>query len=109
MRNVPSWRGAVVVSKNAGGTKRVTSLADALKLNFAIVSTDKVRNQQYTDGMGSSMFFDTLEPQAMRTVHAKSGDDGDDGADNGPDMPVSDPATRMDISDRGRAKIGQGV
>jgi hypothetical protein len=30
--NVPNWREAVVVSKNPGGTKRVTSLADALKL-----------------------------------------------------------------------------
>ncbi|KAF4125362.1 ribose-phosphate pyrophosphokinase [Geosmithia morbida] len=38
-RNVPGWREAVVVSKNAGGTKRVTSLADALKLNFGMTST----------------------------------------------------------------------
>ncbi|KAH7376571.1 ribose-phosphate pyrophosphokinase [Plectosphaerella cucumerina] len=38
-RNVPNWREAVVVSKNAGGTKRVTSLADALKLNFGMVTT----------------------------------------------------------------------
>lgn len=41
--NVPNWREAVVVSKNAGGTKRVTSLADALKLNFGMVTTDKRR------------------------------------------------------------------
>ena len=32
-----------MVSKNPGGTKRVTSLADALKLNFAIVTTDRRR------------------------------------------------------------------
>ena len=42
-RNVPTWREAVCVSKNAGGTKRVTSLADALKLNFGIVTTDRKR------------------------------------------------------------------
>lgn len=42
-RNVPNWREAVVVSKNAGGTKRVTSLADALKLNFGMVTTDRKR------------------------------------------------------------------
>jgi ribose-phosphate pyrophosphokinase len=42
-RNVPRWQEAVVVSKNAGGTKRVTSLADALKLNFGMVTTDKKR------------------------------------------------------------------
>ncbi|GAO15014.1 hypothetical protein UVI_02027610 [Ustilaginoidea virens] len=42
-RNVHNWREAVVVSKNAGGTKRVTSLADALKLNFGMVTTDRKR------------------------------------------------------------------
>lgn len=41
--NVPNWRDAVVVSKNPGGTKRVTSLADALKLSFGIVTTDRRR------------------------------------------------------------------
>ncbi len=41
--NIPRWNEAVVVSKNAGGTKRVTSLADALKLSFGIVNTDKKR------------------------------------------------------------------
>jgi ribose-phosphate pyrophosphokinase len=41
--NVPNWKDAVVVSKNPGGTKRVTSLADALKLSFGIVTTDRRR------------------------------------------------------------------
>ena len=41
--NVAEWRDGVVVSKNAGGTKRVTSLADALKLNFGLVTTDRRR------------------------------------------------------------------
>src|ERR1700712_4990064 len=41
--NVPDWQNAVVVSKNPGGTKRVTSLADALKLSFGIVTTDRRR------------------------------------------------------------------
>lgn len=41
--NVPNWRDTVVVSKNPGGTKRVTSLADALKLSFGIVTTDRRR------------------------------------------------------------------
>ncbi|KAF2199422.1 phosphoribosyl pyrophosphokinase [Delitschia confertaspora ATCC 74209] len=41
--NVPNWREAVIVSKNPGGTKRVTSLADALKLSFGIVTTDRRR------------------------------------------------------------------
>ena len=41
--NVANWKEAVCVSKNAGGTKRVTSLADALKLNFGMVTTDRRR------------------------------------------------------------------
>jgi ribose-phosphate pyrophosphokinase len=49
--NVPNWREAVVVSKNAGGTKRVTSLADALKLNFGMVTTDKRRGNVMTASM----------------------------------------------------------
>ncbi|KAL2761127.1 hypothetical protein ACRALDRAFT_2039612 [Sodiomyces alcalophilus JCM 7366] len=54
--NVPNWREAVVVSKNAGGTKRVTSLADALKLNFGLVTTEKKRGN-----MSSSMIMNPLD------------------------------------------------
>ncbi|ROW08095.1 hypothetical protein VPNG_06137 [Cytospora leucostoma] len=56
--NVPSWREAVVVSKNAGGTKRVTSLADALKLNFGMVTTDRKRGNA---GITHSMILNQLE------------------------------------------------
>ncbi|KAM3087691.1 ribose-phosphate pyrophosphokinase 1 [Clarireedia jacksonii] len=56
--NVAEWREAVCVSKNAGGTKRVTSLADALKLNFGMVTTDKRR----TGGnMSASMIMSRLD------------------------------------------------
>jgi ribose-phosphate pyrophosphokinase len=55
-RNVPRWQEAVVVSKNAGGTKRVTSLADALKLNFGMVTTDKRRGPNMSASMTASMF-----------------------------------------------------
>ncbi|KAF2639712.1 phosphoribosyl pyrophosphokinase [Massarina eburnea CBS 473.64] len=41
--HIQNWKDAVVVSKNPGGTKRVTSLADALKLSFGIVTTDRRR------------------------------------------------------------------
>ncbi|KAJ8117503.1 hypothetical protein OPT61_g1305 [Boeremia exigua] len=41
--HVRDWREAVVVSKNPGGTKRVTSLADAMKLSFGMVTTDRRR------------------------------------------------------------------
>lgn len=50
--NIPEWRTCVVVSKNPGGTKRVTQLADVLKLNFALINTDRRRIQH--DGWMSS-------------------------------------------------------
>ncbi|KAI9816305.1 MAG: hypothetical protein M1827_001907 [Pycnora praestabilis] len=53
--NIPNWREAVVVSKNPGGTKRVTSLADALKLNFGIVTTDRKR-----PNMNGSMILENV-------------------------------------------------
>jgi ribose-phosphate pyrophosphokinase len=56
--NVPNWHEAVCVSKNAGGTKRVTSLADALKLNFGMVTTDKRRGAV---NMSASMIMRGLD------------------------------------------------
>ena len=54
--NVQNWRDAVVVSKNPGGTKRVTSLADALKLSFGIVTTDRRRAATAVHWNESAMF-----------------------------------------------------
>lgn len=56
--NIPEWWEAVVVSKNPGGTKRVTSLADALKLSFGIVTTDRKRQRQQMS-MSNSMYNST--------------------------------------------------
>ncbi|KAI1414791.1 phosphoribosyl pyrophosphokinase [Hypoxylon sp. FL1857] len=55
--NIPNWKEAVVVSKNPGGTKRVTSLADALKLNFGLVTTDRKR----APNMSASMIMNQLD------------------------------------------------
>ncbi|TAQ86354.1 hypothetical protein B7494_g5329 [Chlorociboria aeruginascens] len=55
--NVYNWKEAVCVSKNAGGTKRVTSLADALKLNFGLVTTDRRRG----GNMSASMILNHLD------------------------------------------------
>ncbi|CAI2171968.1 5661_t:CDS:2 [Funneliformis geosporum] len=41
--SVPEYINGVVVSKNAGGAKRVTSLADRLKIDFALIHTDCTR------------------------------------------------------------------
>lgn len=46
---------AVIVSKNPGGTKRVTALADALKVNFAMIHTDRRRRKApYTHSPSAS-------------------------------------------------------
>lgn len=45
--NVPDYHNAVVVSKNPGGTKRVTALADSLKINFAMIHTDRRRTDSF--------------------------------------------------------------
>jgi ribose-phosphate pyrophosphokinase len=50
--NVPDWQEGVVVSKNPGGTKRATSLADALNVSFGIVTTDR---RPRNVGSGASM------------------------------------------------------
>lgn len=50
--NIPDHKDAVVVSKNPGGTKRVTALADQLKINFAMIHTDRRRT---VDGFNGFM------------------------------------------------------
>ncbi|EXJ90689.1 ribose-phosphate pyrophosphokinase [Capronia coronata CBS 617.96] len=82
--NVPCWQEAVVVSKNVGGTKRVTSLADALKLSFALVSTDKDRSRTShhpNNMMDSVIFFDAIEPQSIRIRERLADAEVDDGHD----------------------------
>ncbi|KAF2760578.1 phosphoribosyl pyrophosphokinase [Pseudovirgaria hyperparasitica] len=64
--NIPDWRKAVVVSKNPGGTKRVTSLADALKLSFGIITAEQAKpHRQGTFGIGDSMVLDGLRVDKM--------------------------------------------
>lgn len=58
--NIHEWWDAVVVSKNPGGTKRVTSLADALKLSFGIVTTER-RRPTYPSSMYNSVVFESLD------------------------------------------------
>jgi len=63
--NVEGYKRAVVVSKNPGGTKRVTSLADALKLNFGIVMTDRQRLGNGVDSMMQSAILDPIMPRGL--------------------------------------------
>lgn len=41
--NVPDWRNCVVISPDAGGAKRVTSIADRLDVNFALIHKERKR------------------------------------------------------------------
>ena len=72
--NVPNWKDAVVVSKNAGGTKRVTSLADALKLNFGMVTTDRRRGNNNMTASMIMTHLDNIEQKApvVSTVYRGS-------------------------------------
>lgn len=57
--NIRDWQESVVVSKNPGGTKRVTSLADALQLSFGIVTTDR-RRPHIASSMYNSGIFEPI-------------------------------------------------
>eukprot|EP01136_Pigoraptor_vietnamica_P018536 Opistho-1_new@65053 len=53
--NVPNYQEAVIVSKNAGGAKRVTSLADALGADFAIIHEEEPHmNNKKKDASGAA-------------------------------------------------------
>ncbi|XP_006896012.1 PREDICTED: ribose-phosphate pyrophosphokinase 2-like [Elephantulus edwardii] len=39
--NIPEWRSCIIVSPNAGGAKRVTSIADRLNVEFALIDKDR--------------------------------------------------------------------
>ncbi|KAK4505235.1 hypothetical protein PRZ48_003198 [Zasmidium cellare] len=57
--NIREWQESVVVSKNPGGTKRVTSLADKLGLSFGIVTTDQ-RKPKMSPSMYNSAILESL-------------------------------------------------
>ncbi|KAF9973069.1 hypothetical protein BGZ73_003733 [Actinomortierella ambigua] len=53
--NVEDWQNGVVVSKNAGGAKRVTSLADRLNIEFALIHKERTRTGQAPKQPDSSL------------------------------------------------------
>ncbi|KAB5540432.1 phosphoribosyltransferase-like protein [Coniochaeta sp. 2T2.1] len=96
--NVPNWREAVVVSKNAGGTKRVTSLADALKLNFGMVTTDKRRGTAMTASM---IMNDEIPIQSMLDEDEESKEDATPKSEAPPAGPAKDRASRIVADSQG--------
>ena len=73
--NVHRWKDSVVVSKNAGGSKRVTSLADTLKLSFGIVTTDRKRTVPGASMYDSALFFNSIQRRSTGSHNAS--DDAD--------------------------------
>lgn len=95
-RNVLGWREGVVVSKNAGGTKRVTSLADALKLNFGMVTTDRKRGGDMTASMIMN-HLDGVERQPALENHP--GESSSPEGEKGKETEVKLPIRRAPIAD----------
>jgi ribose-phosphate pyrophosphokinase len=103
-RNVPGWQQAVAVSKNPGGTKRCVSLADALRLNFAIVSTDRTRPDNRPNVMDSPVFFDSIEPSTMQPCPPKNSEE-ENAVDSETEKGLN-PRPLAQVSRRGRPQTG---
>lgn len=71
--HVTGWEEAIVVSKNPGGTKRVTSLADNLQVNFGLVTTDR-RRTTLPPSMEGSGILDKLG-SGIQSLDGPSEDD----------------------------------
>ncbi|KAL6947015.1 ribose-phosphate pyrophosphokinase 1 [Hanseniaspora vineae] len=79
--NIEDYENAVVVSKNPGGTKRVTALADALKINFAMIHTDRRRSKDIYAQNKGNMTQLKLRKQSMLRKNKpiiKQGENGED-------------------------------
>lgn len=73
---VPDWRKAVVVSKNAGGSKRVTSLSDKLGLPFGIITTRRRRPHMSPgtndeDSMMNSMLYESPSADGVNGINGQ--------------------------------------
>ncbi|KAF9412626.1 hypothetical protein BGZ94_000993 [Podila epigama] len=69
--NVDDWANGVIVSKNAGGAKRVTSLADRLNIDFALIHRDN-------STIGSSRGPDHSLSKPENIYNRLEKEDGDD-------------------------------
>ncbi|CAG8503939.1 4421_t:CDS:10, partial [Acaulospora colombiana] len=78
--SVCDFTNGVVVSKNAGGVKRVTSLADRLKIDFALIHADRTRgsNNTHCDSAGeNSNTFTNNNHHATAAIINKASDEND--------------------------------
>ncbi|KAJ3363164.1 hypothetical protein GGF32_004735 [Allomyces javanicus] len=73
----PDHQLGVVVSKNPGGVKRVTSLSDRLKMDFALIHQDKSvpkpqRARVVTTGSQNHLVHDTMSGESLPQLLATS-------------------------------------
>ncbi|XP_054724360.1 ribose-phosphate pyrophosphokinase 2-like isoform X1 [Uloborus diversus] len=47
--NIPEWRNSIIVSPDAGGAKRVTALADHLKVAFALIHKERKKVNEISE------------------------------------------------------------
>ena len=66
--HISNWKTAVVISKNPGGTKRVTSLADALQLDFGIIMTDRARPASGRTSLNNSLVLNSQGPPTPKAL-----------------------------------------
>ncbi|GMG20769.1 unnamed protein product [Ambrosiozyma monospora] len=77
-QNIENYQDCVIVSKNPGGTKRVTSLADQLKVNFAMIHTDRRRTKDaYSAKKAKKMKQLKLEQLHSQSVKMSTTEDGE--------------------------------
>ncbi|KAJ3217152.1 hypothetical protein HDU67_008372 [Dinochytrium kinnereticum] len=60
--------GGCIVCKNAGGAKRVTSIADRLKMDFALIHRERFQISQKAKGTGNVSDADAHEAQTKLTL-----------------------------------------
>ena len=81
--NVEDYKDAVVVSKNPGGTKRVTALADSLKINFAMIHTDRRRNADiYSQNRTQAQLKQRKQSMSRRRPAMPKNDEDEDEEEN---------------------------
>lgn len=56
--NIADWRNAIIVSPDAGGAKRVTSIADRLNVEFALIHKERKKaNEVASMVLVSQIYF----------------------------------------------------
>ena len=75
--NIPEWKTAIVVSPDAGGAKRVTSIADRLNIDFALIHKERKKQNEVAsmvlvgDAKGKvAILVDDMADTCGTVVHA---------------------------------------